>query len=162
MALRYTWETVKRALVSSLLLFTFAAFGFADQVSFHRIKVPDSKGRAVNGILTLNDASKTLEVRSSKGGTITLHFSQIDKFTYEYTKKHRVSEGTIATAPIGVGAVAMLTKSRSHWLEIHYHDQDALKEYVLRMDKHEYLRILEAVKKYTGKDAEVLGNAEKR
>jgi hypothetical protein len=153
---------VKRAFVLPLLLFAFAAFSLADQVSFRRIQVPDSKGRPAKGVLTFSDASKSLEVRSTKGTSITLPFTQIDKFTYEYTKKHRVSEETIATAPIGIGAVAMLTKSRSHWLEIHYREQDVLKEYVLRMDKHEYLRILEAVKKYTGKDAEVLGNAEKR
>jgi hypothetical protein len=30
------------------------------------------------------------------------------------------------------------------------------------MDKHDYLRILEAVKAHTGKDADVLGNANKR
>jgi len=30
------------------------------------------------------------------------------------------------------------------------------------MDKHDYLRILEAVKTHTGKDADVLGNANKR
>jgi hypothetical protein len=153
---------VKRAFAFLFLLCAFAASGFADKVSFRRIKVPDSKGRAVSGVLTFNDSSKRLEVQSAKGASIALPFSQIDKFTYEYTKKHRVSEGTIATAPLGVGAVAMLTKSRSHWLEIHYYAQDVLKEYVLRMDKHEYLRILEAVKKFTGKDAEVLGNAEKR
>jgi hypothetical protein len=34
--------------------------------------------------------------------------------------------------------------------------------FVLRMDKHDYLRILDAVKTHTGKDAEILGNADKR
>jgi hypothetical protein len=30
------------------------------------------------------------------------------------------------------------------------------------MDKHEYIHILDAVNAHTGKDAEVLGNADKR
>jgi hypothetical protein len=65
-------------------------------------------------------------------------------------------------APVGAGAVLMLTKSVSHWLAIDYHDQDLPKVFVLRMDKHNYLRILDALKAHTGKDAEILGNADKR
>jgi hypothetical protein len=56
----------------------------------------------------------------------------------------------------------MMTRSRSHWLEIDYFDQQIPKAYVVRMDKHDYLRILDAVKSHTGKDAEILGNANKR
>jgi hypothetical protein len=56
----------------------------------------------------------------------------------------------------------MLTKSKSHWLEIDYREGEVPKSFFLRMDKHEYLRILDAVKAHTGKDAEVLGNADKR
>jgi hypothetical protein len=56
----------------------------------------------------------------------------------------------------------MFTKSKSHWLQIDYHEGAARKSYVVRMDKHEYIRILDAVKARTGKDAQVLGNADKR
>ena len=56
----------------------------------------------------------------------------------------------------------MLTKSKSHWLQIDYRQQDLPKQYVLRMDKHDYLHILDAIKAHTGKDAEILGNADKR
>jgi hypothetical protein len=33
---------------------------------------------------------------------------------------------------------------------------------VLRMEKHEYLRILDALKTHAGVDAQILGNADKR
>ena len=56
----------------------------------------------------------------------------------------------------------MLTKSKSHWLEIDYQEDNIRKSHVIRMDKHDYLRILEALKTHTGKDAEILGNANKR
>ena len=56
----------------------------------------------------------------------------------------------------------MLTKAKSHWLKIDYRESNLPKSFVLRMDKREYLRILDAVKAHTGKDAEVLGNADKR
>jgi hypothetical protein len=148
----------------TFLYFLLSAFsiglGVAEDSTFQRIRVPDAKGRPINAVLTFTD--KTLEVRPVKGNPVTIPYAQIDKFSYEYTKKHRINEGTITTAPLGIGAVAMLTKSRRHWLEIHYTDQNLPKTYVIRMDKHNYLRILDAVKAHTGKDAEVLGNADKR
>jgi hypothetical protein len=73
-----------------------------------------------------------------------------------------VNEGTVATAPLGVGVVMMLMRAKSHWLEIDYHDQDIPKSFVLRMDKHEYLHILDALKSHAGIDTQILGNADKR
>jgi len=93
---------------------------------------------------------------------VNIPYGKIDKCAYEYTKKHRINEGSIATAPVGVGAVVMLTKSMNHWLEIDYHEQDIPKVFVLRMDKHDYIRILDSLKAHAGIDAEILGNADKR
>lgn len=135
---------------------------FAAETSFSRIKVPDAKGKQVPAELTFSDQSQAVEVRPLKGKDITIPYSAIDKFSYEYTKRHRINQRTIVTAPLGIGALAMLTKSRSHWLEIDYDDQNIRKAYVLRMDRRDYLHILEAVKAHTGKDAEILGNADKR
>ncbi len=150
--------------ILSLLFITFLvpALGLADDASFNRVKIPDPKGKAVEAVLTFNDSKRAVEIQPAKGSAVRIPYDQIDKFAYEYTQKHRVTEGTIATAAIGIGAVAMLTKSKSHWLEIDYHEEDLPKTYVVRMDKHNYIRILEAVKAHTGKDAEVLGNADKR
>lgn len=151
-----------KPILCALLISFFATLGFADETSFQRIKVPDPKGRAVNAVLTFSDSHKAIEIQPVKGGGVSIPYAEIDKFEYAYTKRHRVSEGTVATAPFGIGAVAMLTKSRSHWLEIHFREEDIPKTYVLRMDKHDYIRILDAVKAHTGKDPEVLGNADKR
>lgn len=135
---------------------------YAEDVSFHGIKVFDAKGREVDGILTFSDHNKAIEIRSEKGNPVSIPYGEISRCAYEYTKQHRVTGGSLATAPIGVGAVLMLTKSKSHWLEIDYEEQNIRKAYVLRMDKHEYLRILQALEDHTGKNAEVLGNADKR
>jgi hypothetical protein len=161
-SVRYTGKTVKTILCILLIACFVPAMSLADDESFSRVKVPDPKGKSVDAVLTFNDSKKALEIHPVKGSTIKIPYDQIDKFAYEYTKKHRVTEGTIATAAIGIGAVAMLTKSKSHWLEISYHEEDLPKTYALRMDKRNYIRILEAVKNHTGKDAEVLGNADKR
>jgi hypothetical protein len=133
----------------------------AAQTSFNRVAVPDSKGKLTKAMLTFSDDHKAIEVRPAKSPTVSIPYSEIDKFTYEYTKKHRVSEESVFTAPVG-GAIVMLTKAKSHWLKIDYRESNLPKSFVLRMDKREYLRILDAVKAHTGKDTEVLGNADKR
>lgn len=134
----------------------------AEETSFHHVKVPDHKGRQVHALLTFSDQNKAVEVRPDKGSEVRIPYSSIEKFSYEFTKRHRVNEGTVLSTPIGVGAVAMMTKSRAHWLEIDYQDQDLPKAYVVQMDKKNYIRILDAIKAHTGKEAEVLGNANKR
>jgi len=139
-----------------------STFCIAEETSFRHVSVPDAKGRQVHAVLTFNDWNMAVEVRPDKGSELNIPYSSIEKFSYEFTRRHRVNEGTVLSAPIGIGAVAMLTKSRSHWLEIDYQDQDLPKAYVVRMDKKNYIRILDAIKAHTGKETEVLGNARKR
>ena len=144
-----------------MLLFAICT-SFGEETTFRRIKAPDSNGKPVNATLTFSDEHRAIEVRPAKGNAVAIPYSEIDNVSYEYTKKHRVTQGSLMTAPAGVGAVKMLAKSKIHWLEIHYIEDNIRKTYLVRMDKHNYLPILEALKKHTGKDAEVLGNADKR
>ncbi len=153
---------MKTTIAVLLVISLFVTLGLAEETSFSRVAAPDSKGRLTKAVLTLSDDHKAVEVQPAKGTTVSIPYAEIYKFSYEYTKKHRVNEESIFTAAIGVGAIVMLTKSKSHWLEIDYREGDIPKSFVLRMDKHEYIRILDAVKAHTGKDAEILGNADKR
>jgi len=159
---RYTSKIVNRIFAPLLLACILALPGFADETSFQRIHVPDSKGRPLKAVLTFSDENKAVEIHPVKGPSLEIPFQNIDKFVYEYTKRHRVNEATIITAPIGVGAAAMMTKERNHWLEIDYRKENVPMTYVIHMDKHNYLSILDSVKKHTGMDAEVMGNADKR
>jgi hypothetical protein len=153
---------VKRIIFVLLVIFTVVPLGLAEETSFSRIEVPDSRGRQIKAVLTFSDDHKAVQVQPVKGPTVSIPYAEIYKFSYEYTKRHRVNEESIFTAAIGVGAVVMLTQSKSHWLEIDYRVGEIPKSFVLRMDKHEYIRILDAIKAHTGLDAEVLGNANKR
>ena len=153
---------MKRIISVPLVILAVATFGLAEETSLSRVAVPDSKGRQTKAVLTFSDDHKAVEVQPAKGTTISIPYDEIYKFSYEYTKRHRVNEESIFSAAIGVGAIVMLTKSKSHWLEIDFREGDIPKSFVLRMDKHEYIHILDAVKAHTGKDAEVLGNADKR
>jgi len=49
-------------------------------------------------------------------------------------------------ASVGAGAIVMLTKSKSHFLTVDYHEGAASKELVLRLDKSEYRDILATAK----------------
>ena len=126
------------------------------------MKVPDAKGKQVDAVLTFSDTRQAVGVQPAKGDSVSIPYAAIDKFSYEFSKHHRINEATIITAPIGVGAVVMLTKARSHWLEIDYQHEEVMKAYVVRMDKKNYIHILDAIKAHTGKDPEILGNANKR
>jgi len=159
---RYTFKNVKRISAILLVILGLLTLDLAEETSFSRVAAPDSKGRLSKALLTFSDDHKAIEVHPVRGPAVSIPYDEIYKCSYQYTKKHRVNEESIFTAPVGVGAIVMLTKSKSHWLEIDYREGDVPKSFFLRMDKHEYLRILDAVKAHTGKDAEVLGNADKR
>ncbi len=139
------------------------SLGRAEETSFQRVKVPDVKGRQTKAVLTFSDNDKAVEVRPAKGEPVMIPYEHIDKFSYEYTKKHHLTQAVIvgAISP-AAGITVFFTKAKSHWLEIDYHDQDAPRVFVLRMNKHDYVHILEAVNHHTGKDAEILGNVDKR
>lgn len=116
-------------------------YGFASDVSFNRIKVPTPSGKRVKSVLTFSDTDQAIEVKPvKKGNSVTVPYAEISKCSYEFT----------------------MEPTRNYWLEIHYTHDQIPKTVVLHMDRRNYLRILDAVKAHTGKDAEILGNAAKR
>lgn len=125
--------------------------------SFHGVKVADPKGKQTDAQLIFSDSTGKLVVRVADRDFLTVPYDKVDKFSYEYTKKHRVTQGAVVmVASLGAGAIVMLTKSKSHWLYIDFHEQDAAKSIVLRMDKNQYKSIMEACKTHTGKTVEDL------
>jgi len=135
-------------------------FCVAEDTTFDLVKLADAKGRQTNATLIFSDANKTVVVRVADHDVVIIPYDQVDKFSYEYTKKHRIGTGAIVmVASLGAGAIVMLTKSKSHWLDIHYREKDVAKTVTLRMSKKDYTNILEAAKIHTGKEVEMLGNA---
>jgi hypothetical protein len=140
---------VKKPLSALVLLLAAASFGHAEDTSFRSVRMPDAKGRQVKAVLTFSDTHKAIEVRSPQGDSVTIPYNQIDRCSYEFTKRHHL-------APSG-----LITRSKSHWLEIDYREGDSAKTFVLHMEKRDYIHILDALKSHTGVDAEILGNANK-
>ena len=150
------------AIIAGLLL-SANCLGYADVARFNSCKLADAKGKQADATLTFNDDGKNVGIRVSDRDLVTIPYDSLDKFSYEYTKKHRVTEGAIVMiASLGAGAIVMLTKSKSHWLYIDYHDQNVPKTLVLRLDKSDYKKVLEAATTHTGKQVEMLGEAAKK
>jgi hypothetical protein len=151
---------MRRFIATLLIVMLGVNLGLAEEVAFRGVKLADAKGKQTDASLIFSDELKNVTVRVADRDFVAVPYDQIDKFSYEYTKKHRITQGAIVmVASLGAGAIVMLTKSKSHWLYIDFHEQNAPKSVVLRMDKKEYQKIFAAVKTHTGKDVEFLGDA---
>jgi hypothetical protein len=151
---------MKRIVAVFLLICAVVNLSLAEETAFRGVKLADAKGKQADASLVFSDNDKNVVVRIADRDSVTIPYDQLDKFSYEYTKKHRITQGAIVMiASLGAGAIVMLTKSKSHWLYIDFHEQNAPKTVVLRMDKNQYKHIFEAVKTHTGKDVDFLGDA---
>jgi hypothetical protein len=105
----------------------------AEEDTFRHVQVPSAQGELKNGILTFSDINHQLVVRTSDGRLLTVSYGQIDKISYEYTKKHRFKQGaSIALLSPGTGIIVAFTKSKNHWLEIDFHDDKSIRALVLK------------------------------
>jgi len=153
---------MKRITSALLVILVAINLSLAEETAFRGVKLADAKGKQAEASLIFSDNNKDVIVRVADRDFVTIPYDQIDKFSYEYTKKHRVNQGAIVmVASLGAGAIVMLTKSKSHWLYVDFHEQNVPKTVVLRMDKKEYKNIFDAVKTHTGKEVEFLGDVGK-
>jgi hypothetical protein len=147
------------AVVTALAMGTVS---FADE-SAYNVKLADAKGKQADARLIFSDNNKNVAIHVADRDFVVVPYEQLDKFSYEYTKKHRITQGAVVmVASLGAGAIVMLTKSKSHWLYMDYHEQNIPKSVVLRMDKGDYKKIFDAVKTHTGKEVEFIGDAKEK
>ena len=149
---------MRRLLLIGLALCA-ASMALGEDVAFRKVKLADATGKQAEADLIFSEGSKTLVVRVAERDVVTIPYEKIDKLSYEYTKKHRITTGALVMlASLGAGAVVMLTKSKSHWLYVDYHQTVDPASLVLRMDKRNYKQILEVAQTQTGKQVEYLGD----
>jgi hypothetical protein len=149
---------VKRTCIVLALILALVHLSFAD-VTFPRVKLVDTQGHQAKASLTFDDSNKVVEVHLAKGNSLLVPYDQADKFSYEITRKHRITTGAIVLLAVSVigGIIVMSTKSTNHWLDIDYHNSGEAKNVVLHLDKRDYQKVIDAVKNHTGKDVEFLG-----
>jgi hypothetical protein len=143
--IRFTIATVLLMLASSAL--------FAEDVAFRRTQIVDGKNHTAKADLVFSTTTHSMSLRMADRVVAEVPYDQIDKMSYEFTKKHRITQGAIVmVASLGAGAVVMLTNSKSHWLYVDYKDNSVPKTLVLRMDKKEYKDIIMTAQGQTGKE----------
>ncbi|PYV59627.1 MAG: hypothetical protein DMG98_05175 [Acidobacteria bacterium] len=146
--------------IASVILLSLAAA--AEKSVFRDVQFPSSKGQLTNATLRFSDDDKLVEVRVSDGRVFNVPYARIGNISYEYTNKHRVKQAVLLgmVTPWSVGAVVAFTKSKNHWLEIDFHDQNAPSALVLKLDKRNYKKVCDAAKAPTGKDVVVVGKTD--
>ena len=151
-----------RRLTSLVSIFLLSVAVSAEEAVFRDVQFPSSQGQLTNATLRFSDDDKLVEVRVSDGRVFNVPYARIGNISYEYTNKHRVKQAVLLgmVTPWSVGAVVAFTKSKNHWLEIDFHDQNAPSALVLKLDKRDYKKICDAAKAHTGKDVVVVGKTD--
>ncbi|HYL64931.1 MAG TPA: hypothetical protein VE077_20135 [Candidatus Methylomirabilis sp.] len=125
----------------------------AQEVTFHKTRYSSVKQPKESDVaLTVTGSKVVIKGKKENGVSVDIPFSAIDAMSYEMAARHRVQEGAgVMLLSPGVGAILMATKTKSHWLDIEYHEGDAVQEMILRLDKSEYENVLSTLEARTGK-----------
>ncbi len=156
-------ERARRAELVAVLcvaVLTLASAGLAQDVTFSKTRYSSVKlPKEADVALTVVDSKILIRGKKQNGINIEIPFSSIDSMSYERSARHRVGEGaTVMLLSLGAGAVLMATKTKSHWLDIQYHEGDAKQLTVLRLDKSEYENVISTLEARTGKHIAVLNS----
>ncbi len=146
------------------MILALISLSVAEETDFRKVKVADAKGKQADANLIFSDNSKKVIVRVADRDFVIIPYDQLDKVSYEYTKKHRITAGALVMlASLGAGAVVMLDivqePRAATWITT---NKIFRKVVVLRMDKKEYKDIIAAFTSHTGKDVDYLGKADKK
>ena len=141
-----------------ILVILLTRLATAEEDTFRHVQVPSAQGELKNGSLTFSDVNHQVVLRTSDGRLLTVPYGQIDKISYEYTKKHRFKQGaSIALLSPGTGIIVAFTKSKNHWFYVDYKPPDGIaKTLTLKLDKAEYERVLKTATEETGRQVEML------
>jgi len=108
------------------------------------------KGEAVKGVVSFEQGQKVVQFVDNHGATdFTIGYGSISSMLYEQTAKPRYAEGLLIAWPL------MLTKSKAHYLTIHYSGDGGTPEFVIiHLDKSNYQQALAIAETETGKKVE--------
>ena len=137
-----------------LILLAVAATLSAQDLSFKTVHLvlPDGKRNLEQSAELAFSDSKEVLVRKKGELIATIPYAEITKVEYDFAKHHRIQTGAIVMiASLGAGAVVMLTKSTKHWLEFQYRHAGQDRAVLLRLDKKDYKKVIEATESRTGK-----------
>jgi hypothetical protein len=125
----------------------------ANVLAFHESRIVDRKQRQVHADLIFNHDTQSIVLRVADNTYAEVPYAAVDRLSYEFSRKHRVTEGAfVMVLWVPAGVVVMLTKSKSHWLYVDYKQDGVPKQLVVRLHKKEYRNVLAAARTETGKE----------
>jgi hypothetical protein len=143
-------ERARRAELVAVLcvaVLTLASAGLAQDVTFSKTRYSSMKlPKEANVLLTITDSKILIKGQEANGIALEIPFSSFDSMSYEVAARHRVAEG----AQLG-SLLLMTVKTKSHWLDIEYHEGDAKQLTTLRLDKSEYKKVISTLEAKTEK-----------
>lgn len=144
---------MKNRIVCGLLVGSLSLAGMGQDATFKKTRFSSvTMPKEAGVVLTVTDSSVLIKGTKNNGIDLSIPFSSIDSLSYEIAERHRVGEGAALMAiSLGAGAILMTTKTKSHWLDIAYHDGANKQAVVLRLDKSEYQDVLSTLENKTGK-----------
>lgn len=129
-----------------LAVVILAPAGRAQDVAFSKTRYSSVKQpKEADVVLTITDSKILIKGEKADGIDLEIPYSTIDSMTYEVAARHR-------TEIIGISpAMALALKTKSHWLDIEYHQGDSKQLTTLRLDKSEYQEVIATLEARTGK-----------
>jgi len=139
--------------VVCFVLVTIVPVSLAEDVTFGKTRYSSPKERKEADVnFTVSDSKLVVNGKKKSALHVEIPFSSIDAVSYESATRHRTGEGValLSTSPLA-GAILMSKKTKSHWLDIEYHDGKAKQLLILRLDKSEYEKVISTLESRTGK-----------
>ena len=84
-----------KMIAALLIVFGLTNLSLADETAFTGVKLADAKGKQADARLIFSDANSNIVVRVADRDVVLIPYNQLDKFSYEYTKKHRITQGAV-------------------------------------------------------------------
>lgn len=120
--------------------------GRAQDVTFSKTRYSSVKQpKEADVVLTITDSKILIKGKNADGIDLEIPYSSIDSMTYEVAARHRTE--LIGFSP----AMALALKTKSHWLDLEYHQGDSKQLTTLRLDKSEYQKVIATLEARTGK-----------
>ena len=95
----------KATSVLAVILLVAVPISFGEETAFNGCKLANVKGKQAEARLIFSDEAKSVIVRSMDRDVVSIPYDNIDKVSYDYAKKHRITQGAIVmVASLGAGA----------------------------------------------------------
>ena len=133
-----------------LVLAISASIAFAEDAIFAKTKITVLEGEDTKEhdarVVFSEDRRLVVEDRKGKDRpwTLDIAFDQIQEITYERSTHPR------AKTAIFISILALLSKSKKHWLTVTYDNSGQTDFVILRLDKSEYQRMVAVAETRTG------------